>query len=887
MKKTILVTVAGLIGLHTLSAKPVTPVTAQAVAETFYKKNTKLQSAQLNLAYTEKSVNGLPVYYAFNVNTNDGFVIVTADDAAHPIIGYSTKKQFVVPEANTTIGSWLKNRKKEVESIRANNLVADETIKKEWSGNFVANNTAKLANSANSTMNISVAQMCQTTWNQSGGGSPSYNNLCPSSSVTGCVATAMAQIMKYWNYPAHGTGSSSYCDCKADSLAGTPFTNNYGTLSANYGATTYSWSTMPLTSSNAAVATLMYQCGVSVEMDYDPSGSGAWVITADDSICAQTSYVKYFNYNPYTIKGLLRSNYNDAIWTQLLVNELINGRVVQYVGDDPTQGGHTWVLDGVDTNSFFHMNWGWAGSDDGFYSLNNLQTSGGFNPSVYHEALIGIEPLPPHAVDAGVTNVLNPNQTVCSTTFAPNIVLQNFGSTTLTSCTLNYTLDNNSTQTQSWTGSLSSGQSVNVTLPSMTTTVGTHSLSCYTSNPNGVADSNSLNDQSASFFTYVTSVSSAFSANQSTLCFVPAPIQFTSISTNVTNYHWSFGDGGTDNTPSPLHTYTASGVYNVKLIASTCNGVLADTISSTINITTPAAPTATGTTTCSNSSVVLSASGSGTIVWQNAAGNQLGTGTTFTTPTLTTSTTYYAVNTNPSASVYGAPALNTTLGAGAYLNASHSLSFNANQAITLNSVDVYAQNTSAQPVIQLQDNMGNILQSYTPTLTATGKNTVTLNWSIGPGTGYLLAATGNNINLYRNSLSSGFVPYPYNIGSLVSITGDDVDSLHYYYFYNWQVQQEACASSAVPVTVTVQVCTGIKQEIGNGQSIAIYPNPTSQNITLQSVKSLGVVKVYNSIGQLVAKQETNENILQLNLSEFEPGVYLVLVGNYQTKIIKQ
>ncbi|HKC66721.1 MAG TPA: Spi family protease inhibitor, partial [Bacteroidia bacterium] len=169
MKKIISAVVTSLIGLHTLSAKPVTPVTAQAVAETFYKKNTSLQSIELNLAYTEKSANGLPVYYAFNVNTNDGFVIITADDAAHPIIGYSTKNQFVVPDANTTIASWLKNRKKEVESIRANNLVADELIKKEWSGNFSVNSTAKLATSANSTMNINIAQMCQTTWNQSGG----------------------------------------------------------------------------------------------------------------------------------------------------------------------------------------------------------------------------------------------------------------------------------------------------------------------------------------------------------------------------------------------------------------------------------------------------------------------------------------------------------------------------------------------------------------------------------------------------------------------------------------------------------------------------------------------------------------------------------------------
>lgn len=101
------------------------------------------------------------------------------------------------------------------------------------------------------------------------------------------------------------------------------------------------------------------------------------------------------------------------------------------------------------------------------------------------------------------------------------------------------------------------------------------------------------------------------------------------------------------------------------------------------------------------------------------------------------------------------------------------------------------------------------------------------------------------------------------------------------------MQQQACASSAVPVTVTVQSCTGIKQEMDSNHPITIYPNPTTQNITLQSVKALGLVKVYNSLGQLVTQQETSNNMLQLSLSEFEAGIYFVLVGNYQAKVIKQ
>ncbi|HEX7412537.1 MAG TPA: Spi family protease inhibitor, partial [Bacteroidia bacterium] len=229
MKKVLVAAFVFIIGMQISIAKPVTPATAQQVAEAFYKRNAKVQVINLTLAYTEKSANGLPVYYGFNVNTKDGFVIVTADDAAHPIIGYSTTKQFVTPAANTNIGKWLGTRKLEVEAIRAKNLTANKEITNEWAG---VNTSTDRVNASASTNAVNITPLCQTTWDQSGGGGVGYNNLCPGGSVTGCVATAMAQVMKYWNYPAIGTGSSSYCDCTTNSLGGTPFSNNYGTLSA-------------------------------------------------------------------------------------------------------------------------------------------------------------------------------------------------------------------------------------------------------------------------------------------------------------------------------------------------------------------------------------------------------------------------------------------------------------------------------------------------------------------------------------------------------------------------------------------------------------------------------------------------------------------------------
>ncbi|MHB8258840.1 MAG: C10 family peptidase [Bacteroidia bacterium] len=873
MKNVLIAAFVLVIGIHISKAKPVLPATAQKVAESFYKKSTKLQSVNLTLAYTEKSANGLPVYYAFNVNTNDGFVIVTADDAAHPIIGYSTKNKFVVPQAKSNIAGWLNKRKLEVEDIRIRNVVADKQIANEWAGNPPKSNNRLSSNA--STASYSIAPLCQTTWNQS----PGYNDSCPGGSVTGCVATAMAQVMKYWNYPTTGTGSSSYCDCTSGG-----FSNQYGTLSANYGTTTYNWATMPLTGSNTDVAQLMYDCGVSVDMDYSPNGSGAWVITADDSICSQRSYVKYFGYNPYTIQGLYRTNFVDSVWTQMMINELINGRVVQYVGANSAGEGHTWVLDGVDTNNYFHMNWGWGGYDDGFFSLNNLlTTNGGFNPSIDHEALIGIEPMPHHAVDAGILTVTSPSGVICSNVFTPTITLQNFGSSMLTSCTLNFQLDNNTIQTQSWTGSLAGGQSTPISLSTMTVSIGTHSLTCFTSNPNGVTDSNSFNNQSIAYFSYATTVNltAAFSNGQSTLCFVPAPIHFINGSLNAATYNWSFGDGTTNTSINPMHTYTASGAYNVKLITTACAGNLKDSALSTITITTPAAPTAISyTTTCTSSitnssTATLTATGSETIVWKDSLGNQVGTGSTFVTPTLTANTTYYAVNTNPFTSVYGAPTLNTTIGAGAYINASHSLVFNANQAIILQTVDIYAQNTSAQPIIQLLDNLGNTIQSYTPTISASGVNTINLNWTVPMGTGYALVAAGNNINLYRNALNPGAVPYPYNIGSLVSITGDDVDSLHYYYFYNWQVAQEACTSPAVPVAVVLANCTGINQVAGNNEQVNIYPNPAKEVISIDGlhINAASQITITDMLGNTVKQSITYNSSSIISVSDLAEGIY--------------
>ena len=179
-------------------AKPVNTTVAMQVAENFYKQTTRNDVNTIALVYTANSLKGTALYYVYNINS--GFVIITADDAAQPVIGYSTEGNFVIPAAGTTIAGWLKKRGEEVSYIQEKNIQADAVITQKWT-HYISNASNRQYNSTAS----SAGPLCTTTWNQS----PGYNALCPGGSVVGCVATAMAQIMKYWNYPATGNSSSS------------------------------------------------------------------------------------------------------------------------------------------------------------------------------------------------------------------------------------------------------------------------------------------------------------------------------------------------------------------------------------------------------------------------------------------------------------------------------------------------------------------------------------------------------------------------------------------------------------------------------------------------------------------------------------------------------
>ena len=337
-------------------------------------------SSNLQLTYSASaslsSINEVETYF-YIFQDEHGFVIVAGDDRSMPILGYSDEGTFDGNDMPPNAQKWLEGYKTELRQLIADNVAPSEEIQDAWE--------RYLRGEADSDSRAAaVNPLINLTWDQA----PYYNSLCPGGSVTGCVATAMAQIMKYWNYPATGSGFHSYNH------------STYGTISANFGSTTYDWNAMPnnVSSSNNAVATLMYHCGVSVDMDYSPQVSGAYVISSGSPVqhCSEYAMKTYFGYSS-SMHGEKRENYSESQWINMLKAELDASRPILYAGFG-SGGGHAFVCDGYDNNNFFHYNWGWGGAYNGYFAVGALNPSGtgtgggtgGYNSG--QQVLIGIQP---------------------------------------------------------------------------------------------------------------------------------------------------------------------------------------------------------------------------------------------------------------------------------------------------------------------------------------------------------------------------------------------------------------------------------------------------------------------------------------------------------------
>ncbi|MEY4926469.1 MAG: hypothetical protein RI894_905 [Bacteroidota bacterium] len=354
-------------------ATHVSSAEAGVVARNFYRWSIRnaYNGEQSELLYTElMRERAVPLYYIFNVGTH-GYVIVAADDACTPILGWSDERNISLQNPSPEWKYYMDNFAAEITYIINQNLQSDNAIKRDW-------NDWRTSNANRAMMAVPLAPLVACRWDQ---GAP-YSNTCPMNAagtcqaLTGCVATAMAQIMYYWRYPTTAAGSYSYSD-NAGSVQ--------GTFSENFANSTYDWANMTDTYSgastaaqNAAVAKLMRSCGVSVAMDYGGCGGdgGSGSTTAGGQPSASDSYSRYFGYNATVIQA--KSSYNtDAAWKAVLDAQLDAGQPMQHRGTDTNgAGGHSWVCDGRDASGNYNMNWGWSGGNNGYYAVSALNPGG-------------------------------------------------------------------------------------------------------------------------------------------------------------------------------------------------------------------------------------------------------------------------------------------------------------------------------------------------------------------------------------------------------------------------------------------------------------------------------------------------------------------------------
>ena len=328
----------------TVSAKPVDVTTARRVAENYMSANgmknpEALVDVTSSTPYTE--------FFIFAASEG-GFILVSGDDCVVPVLGYSVTGRFETDGMPENLRSLLDEYERIVLSAKKH---GEPSLTKEWES-VVSGSVASGRKSA-------VAPLLTTTWDQT----PYYNALCPFDSaanqraITGCVATATAQVMKFHNWPATGYGQH---------------TNNvnpaYGPLTVDFSAATYDWCHMPsaLTAASSetevnAVATLMYHVGVGVDMSYSPQLSSSRNCSSNGRLTssALTALISYFKYRP-DVALVMRHKYGLTEYCARLRAELDEGRPILYSGSDD-QMGHSFVCDGYDDAGLFHFNWGWNG----------------------------------------------------------------------------------------------------------------------------------------------------------------------------------------------------------------------------------------------------------------------------------------------------------------------------------------------------------------------------------------------------------------------------------------------------------------------------------------------------------------------------------------------
>ena len=362
-----------------LVAERVTEKDARTIGKNYYWENSRTQNpidydAIAPDLFTTITKEGKDLYHIFNINRGDGFIIIAADDDVTPILGYSLKGSWTGENIPPSLLMILTSFEKQIIAVIDQDLEGGMEIEKLWH-EYSKYKPAPPSPKA-------ITPLLSSTWSQ---GYP-YNDSCPSGTLVGCVAVSMGQVLKYWGHPAQGTGSHCYTH------------PTLGVQCANFGATTYNYSSMPniVTTPNSDVAQLLYHCGVSVDMNYGTSSSAPMGTNWDTDI--ENALKNYFSYSS-ALTWKWKNNFNVINWISLLKSELDQFRPMIYYGWDGGSTAHAFNCDGYNNSNLFHFNLGWGGSYDGYYSVSNLNPY--YNFTYSQAAIFGMYPVVNYSYDYG------------------------------------------------------------------------------------------------------------------------------------------------------------------------------------------------------------------------------------------------------------------------------------------------------------------------------------------------------------------------------------------------------------------------------------------------------------------------------------------------------
>lgn len=371
-----------------LLADNVTVEQAKSLATNFFKSSAQTRSTstspQIQLIWngedaSTRSTGTEPAFYVFNRTDQKGFIIVSGDDITMPVLGYSFKNEFKSEEMPINLKDWLKSVREQINDARKRNVKPSAKTRQIW-------------NNASSSIGTVERQLETAKWNQS---SP-YDFYCPMvngrKAVTGCVATALAIVMRYHQWPDKGDGILPPYQYEVN-----------GTMRTQQGHTlgkAYNWSNMRLNYEEYTnnynqpgakdVAQLIYDCGVMSEATYTSNETGAYTHIAVKGLF---TYMKYRK----DVQLLNREWYADTEWNRMLKQEIKTNGPVLYAGQS-SSGAHQFVLDGYTSNGYFGVNWGWGGSANGYFLVSDLNpyetgigggSGGGFNK--YQSAVFGLK----------------------------------------------------------------------------------------------------------------------------------------------------------------------------------------------------------------------------------------------------------------------------------------------------------------------------------------------------------------------------------------------------------------------------------------------------------------------------------------------------------------